>query len=444
MSRATRCPCAIDSIPGITLTVPLALLNQVDAARLGWLVPGMVREKIHWYLKSLPKALRNRETPLPPVVTAFLLAAEDESAVSMRIEDSLREFLEHRWRTRIAPDVWDDAGPSSHLVVNLRVVDAAGRELAAGRDLRALRSQLGEAAQLTFASSDPGIERTGMKTWDVGDLPETISFLRNGQRLTGHPAIVDEGTSVGVKMIDTADAATHAHRKGVVRLLRLALNEQLKQLEKGSGAFNAIALQLRSRVAPDKLRDDMIDAIADRAFISDDPLPRTALQFDAQKQRARTRLPAVRDGMQRILADIARGVSELNTAIAAAPTTLRSAVRSVEAHRDRLVYPGFLAATDWEHISQLPRYLEALVRRLRKASENPDRDGRHGHALEAWRQAWETQRAKDEAAGRSNAGIEDFRWWIEELAVALFAQELKTPFPVSQKRLEKRWSDLTR
>ena len=163
-----------------------------------------------------------------------------------------------------------------------------------------------------------------------------------------------------------------------------------------------------------------------------------------QKQRARTRLPAVRDGMQRILADIGRGLAALNAAIAAAPSSLRSATRSVEAHRDRLVYPGFLGATDWEHIAHLPRYLDALVRRLRKAPENPDRDGRHGHAVEAWRQMWETQRTKDEAAARSNAGIDDFRWWIEELAVALFAQELKTPFPVSQKRLEKRWSDLTR
>ena len=446
---------------GLTLTVPLALLNQVDAARLGWLVPGMVREKIHWYLKSLPKALRNRETPLPPVVTGFLCAADEAASPrahsppaqtgsaqpqepSPRIEDSLRGFLERRWGTRIAVDAWDDSQPPPHLVVNIRVVDAAGRELAAGRDLRVLRSQLGEAAQLTFASNDPGIERTGMKTWDVGDLPETISFLRNGQRLTGHPAIVDEGTSVGVKMLDTADAASRAHREGVVRLLRLALHEQLKQLEKGSGGFNAIALQLRSRIAADKLRDDMIDAIADRAFIADDPLPRTATQFDMQKQRARTRLPAVRDGMQRILADIGRGLAALNAAIAAAPSSLRSATRSVEAHRDRLVYPGFLGATDWEHIAHLPRYLDALVRRLRKAPENPDRDGRHGHAVEAWRQMWETQRTKDEAAARSHAGIDDFRWWIEELAVALFAQELKTPFPVSQKRLEKRWSDLTR
>ena len=453
---------------GITLTVPLPLLNQVDPARLDWLVPGMIREKVHWYLKALPKALRNRETPLPPVVTAFLVASDaSRDAADARdtraaagtggdtprggareghksVADALRDFLESRWSTRIPPDTWDDAEPPPHLIVNIRVVDAAGRELASGRDLRALQTQLGEAAQLTFAAHDPGIERSGAKAWDFGELPESISFIRNGRRLTGYPAAVDEGTSVGVKLVDTADAAQRAHRAGVIRLLRLALSEHVKQLEKGWSGFNAVALQLRGRIAPEQLRDDMIDAIVDRAFIGDDPLPRNAAQFDAQKQRARARLPAVRDGIQRLLAEIAADVVQLGAALAALPPALRSLSRAIDAHRDRLVHPGFLTSTGWEHLAHVPRYLKALMRRVRKYPENPERDARHAAAIDLWRQKWEAHRAREQMLGRNNPALDDFRWWIEELAVALFAQELKTPFPVSQKRLEKRWSELMR
>ena len=470
---------------GITLTVPLALLNQIDAARLDWLVPGMVREKVLWLLKTLPKTMRNRETPLqavvtdflvecdhssdpiaprdarnePPVITAAFREARNELPVitaTLRdasnalpvIATAFREFLQNRWSIRIAADVWDGAEPPPHLVVNIRVADAAGKELGAGRDLKALRAQLGEAAQLTFASNDPGIERTGAKAWDFGDLPESISFVRNGQRLTGYPAVIDEGTSVAVRLLDTSDAAQVAHRTGVLRLIRLALSEQLKQLEKGWPGFNAVAMQLRARIPPEKLRDDLIKEICDRAFIGDDSLPRNASQFDAQKQRARTRLPAVRDGAHRMLTEIASDLTQLNALLAAMPPALRNGARKIETHRDRLVFPGFVTATGWEHLSQVPRYLKALARRLRKLAENPERDGRQGAAVEAWRQKLDEFLARAETVGAKGMGqrlteIEGFRWWVEELAVALFAQELKTPFPVSQKRLEKRWADLT-
>ncbi|MEP7084116.1 MAG: ATP-dependent RNA helicase HrpA, partial [Betaproteobacteria bacterium] len=275
---------------GVTLTVPLALLNQVDEARLGWLVPGMIREKVQWQLKALPKTLRNRETPLTAVVTDFLVAC-DRSPQTLAI--SLREFLIARWKVSVPIDVWDDATPPPHLLVNLRVVDAAGKELGAGRDLRALKLQFGEAAQLTFAAADPGIERSGLKAWECGELPQSLSFVRDGRRLTGYPALVDEGETVAVRLLDTADAAQRAHRQGVLRLLRIALKEQLRQLEKGWPNFNAVALQLRGRITPERLLADWIGAICDRAFIGDDPLPRNAAQFEAQKQRARARLPAV-------------------------------------------------------------------------------------------------------------------------------------------------------
>jgi ATP-dependent helicase HrpA len=426
---------------GITLTVPLALLNQVDESRLDWLVPGMVREKVQWHLKALPKALRNRETPLTAVVTEFLLACDRSPQA---IAPALREFLLARWKMAIPADVWEGARPPPHLQVNVRVVDAAGKELGAGRDLGALKSQFGEAAQLTFAASDPGIERSGLKAWDCGDLPASLSFMRDGRRLTGYPALVDEGETVAVRLLDTAEAAERAHRRGVLRLLRVALREQIRQLEKGWPNFNVVALQLRTRIPPDRLLADWMETICDRAFIGEDTLPRDGAGFEGQKQRARARLAAVRDGAQRLLTEIAAEYAQLSAALGQSPAPLQKKARALEAHRDRLVFPGFMQELGWDHLAQLPRYLKGILRRYQKFPEDPDRDGRQGAIIDAWRQRWVEQVARAAKAGQVSAELQYFRWWIEELAVALFAQELKTPLPVSHKRLEKRWSELTR
>ena len=424
---------------GITLTVPLALLNQVDESRLDWLVPGMVREKVQWYLKALPKTLRNRETPLTAVVTGFLVAC-DRSA--QPIATVLREFLVQRWSIAITADVWDGALPPPHLRVNLRVVDAAGMELGAGRDLRAMRAQLGEAAQLTFAASDPGIERAGLTAWDCGELPVSLTFIRDGRRLTGYPALVDESDTVAVRMLDTAEAAGRTHRLGTLRLLRIALKEQIRQLEKGWPNFNAVALQLRTRIAPARLLEDWANAICERAFLGDDELPRNGTQFETQKQRSRARLAAVRDGAQRLLTEIAAEYAQLSAALGSAPAPLQRKARALETHRDRLVFPGFMQELGWGHLAQLPRYLKGILRRYQKYPDNPEKDGRHGAVIEAWHQRWLEQLARAEKAGQVSVELREFRWRIEELAIALFAQELKTPYPASQKRLEKFWSEI--
>jgi HrpA-like RNA helicase len=221
-------------LDGLTLTVPLRLLNQLPEERLTWLVPGMVREKVTHYLKALPKALRNRVIPLPEIVTAFLETAQDATAP---LPDAIRAFLEKRLATQIAAAVLRDVELPAHLQVNVAVVDDAGAELASGRDVAALRDQLGQAAQLSFAASDPAFERKGMKQWDFGDLPESLTVARGGSRITGYPAIVDDGDSVSLALFDTAPAAERSTRNGVVRLLTLALREVLSRYDKGEPGF---------------------------------------------------------------------------------------------------------------------------------------------------------------------------------------------------------------
>ena len=424
---------------GLTLTVPLALLNQIDGGRLSWLVPGMIREKLTFLLKALPKAMRNRLAPLPDAVTAFLEAVPYGQEP---LTDALRRWLRTRLSETPPADAWDATPLPAYLQVEIRVVDGAGAELAAGRDLAALRIRLGEAAQLSFAQAGPSLERRGLKAWDFGDLPETLTMVRQGQRFTGYPALVDDGDSVSIVLIDTPAAAAAAMRAGIVRLIRIALKDLVVRHEKGGAGFAQAALQLKTAIPTDRLLADVLAAICDRAFVGDDSLPRSEKGFAEQVKRARARLPAVAEGAFRLLATIAGLHHALTQRAVTLPRTSSRLVAEVRNRRDGLVYPGFFQATPWAQLAHLPRYLTALDRRLAKSAENPARDARHAESVERWWERYRERADLNRKTGTLEPGLEQFRWLLEELQVSLFAQELKTPFPVSYKRLERAWTDL--
>ncbi|HEX3631233.1 MAG TPA: ATP-dependent RNA helicase HrpA [Casimicrobiaceae bacterium] len=432
-------------LDGLTLTVPLALLNQIDAARLSWLVPGMIREKVGWYLKALPKAWRNRLTPATEIVTGFLESIDRAApAAGIDLADALRTFLGARLGEALPADVWESTEPPPHLRVNVRIVDASGKELAQGRDLAVLRTQLGEAAQLSFAAAGPEFERSGIRSWDFGDLPETLTVERGGRRLTGYPALVVDGDSAALRLYDTRDAADAATRIAVVRLIRQQLKDALQRWEKNPPGFAAAALPLKTAIPTDALLADVLAAVCDRAFVGDDPLPRSERAFADQVKRARTRLPAVVEGAFRMLGAIAADYHALSQRLAALPRSLARLGAEVRAQRAALVYPGFFSATPWPQLGHLPRYLQALDKRIAKAAADPARDAKHAQTVAA---LWERYRARAEAnraAQRVEPALEAFRWQLEELKVSLFAQELRTPFPVSYKRLEKAWAELIR
>ena len=428
-------------LDGLVLTVPLALLNQVPDAALSWLVPGMERELITHYLKSLPKAWRNRVVPVPEFVSAFQDSAPDRSAALVA---ELRGFMTTRCGEAPPAELFDDIGLPAHLQVHLSVVDAAGRELAGGRDLAALRGQLGQAAQLSFAGTEPAFERTGITRWDFGDLPELLHIERDGRRLTGYPALVDATDSVSLVLLDTAMAAAEATRGGVLRLMRRELRDAIARFDKGGSGFAAAALQLKTTIPTDRLLQDVLAAALDRALLADDPLPRNAQTYADTVKRARARLPAVIEGAFRLLQAVAAEVQALNQRLAGLPKTHARIAAEVRAQRDALVYPGFFSATPWGQLEHLPRYLRALDRRLAKFAERPDRDAKHaGDVSRLWQQYADCAE-RHHKADRREPALEEFRWLLEELRVSLFAQELKTPFPVSFKRLSKAWNDLPR
>jgi ATP-dependent helicase HrpA len=430
-------------LDGVTVTVPLHRLNQLEPGPFEWLVPGLIREKIAQCFKTLPKHLRRRLVPAPQHVTAFLTECEKRETGSEQRETltgALARYVERVAGVPVSPDTWDSVELPPHLRMNFRVVDDAGRELAAGRDLAALKLQLGEAAQLTFSSAGAGIEKGGIRAWDFGVLPAQIDFSRGGRRLTGYPALADEGESVAIRLFDTRPAADAAMRSGVRRLLRIVLKEQMRQLEKSLPGLTQAALALRGLAPADDWKEDLLTAVADRAFIGEDELPRDANAFEGLKQRARTRLPAVREAACRLFAAIAEEHQRAQQKLAATAKSMPQAAADVRAQLARLVFRGFLTATPWDRLHDLPRYLKAAQLRLDKAAGDPVRDQRHaGSIAELWRR-YEERAARERRAGRIDPRVEDFRWRIEELRVSLYAQELKTPYPVSYKRLDKLWS----
>ncbi len=428
-------------LDGVTATIPLALLNQLDAIRAEWLVPGMLREKVTALIKILPKTYRRVCVPVPDFVTGFL---EHTKVGVQPILLALVEYIKKQTSLKLGVDDFMIDKLPEHFFMNFSVIDEKYRELGMGRDWHALKKQLGNAAQLTFRDGTANnIEKTGIKQWDFGDLPATLTFSKEGHQLTGYPALEDNIDSVAIKLFDTEQAAYLSHRAGVSRLMRFELKEQMKQLQKALPNFNQYALQLRNVISPDDLKEDLVTTLADRAFVGEDDLPRTNNEFMALKQRARTRLPAVKDALFHTVGIIGTEYFALAEKQAKMPAKANRLSKDVETQIQSLLYKGCFSQTPWDQLQHLPRYLKGLRLRIEKQPSNPDRDGKHAASIGLLWQKWQAEIEKQSKLDNISPELQNFRWLIEELRVSLFAQELKTPFPVSTKRLDKIWNDIT-
>jgi len=426
-------------LDGVTLRLPLYLLNRVDAARADWLVPGLIREKLTALLKNLPKDRRRPLIPLPDTVTAFL---STEQPGERALTEALGSWIRRKTGADIHPDEWKGELPA-HLRMNFSVVDDGGQELAGGRDLAALRAQLGGAARITYGggAEDNSFERSGLTEWTFGDLPAQVKFQRGGRELVGYPALVDVGEAVDLRLLDDAAAAEAETRRGVVRLLRIALAAQFKQLDNDLGRETALALKYRAFGGADKLRAELLDAIAARALLGDDEAPRCQKDFDRQKERAKPRIAVVKQALLRDVADILDLHAQAAARLGAAPQ-FPGPMRDEQAHLAALVPNDFIAATPWARLKDLPRYLKGILRRLEKLPASAERDARAMAGILTLQNKYLARRAQ--AKGAVSAALDEFRWHLEELRISLYAQELKTPYPVSVKRLDKLWDELAR
>lgn len=425
-------------LDGVTMTVPLTVLNRLHAPSLEWLVPGMLREKIQLLIKALPKQIRRICVPVPDFITKFLESNPDRQAA---IIPQLAHFIaksagDMRVLEQIDQDAWAAQELPEHCYLNLRIIDDGGQELAGGRKLHELQQQLGQAAAVTFRDNTQEFERDNVTTWDIGTLPESIKFARGKQQLTGYLGLQKEKDGrIALRLFDTTEAAEQAHRQGVIELMKLQLKEQVKDLNKGIQGFTQAAMLLK-HINADTLRDDLTQAVCDRAFIGEDELPRNEKAFKEQIKRARSRLPAVKEALSRYLQETAAAYAELNGKLGKHPLTHLLRLRL-----QTLLAPGFASHTPWAQWPRLPIYLKAMTLRLEKYSSNPARDAAREADIQELEQMWQE---KTDSLVKQGLPISDdlaaFKWMIEELRVSLFAQELKTPYPVSVKRLLKEWS----
>ncbi|MGN6985118.1 DUF3418 domain-containing protein [Neisseria sp. P0008.S010] len=427
-------------LDGVTLTLPLTVLNRISPAALEWLVPGMIREKIQLQIKALPKQIRRICVPVPEFITQFLSQNPDRNApILPQLAQAIAKTAgDIRILEQINQDEWAAFRLPEHCYFNLRIIDDGGQELTMGRDLIQIQQQLGKAAATTFRDNTQEFERDNVTTWDIGTLPESIKFARGKQQLTGYLGLQKEKDGrIALRLFDTSAAAEQAHRLGVIELMKLQLKEQVKDLNKGIQGFTQAAMLLK-HINADTLRDDLTQAVCDRAFIGEDELPRNEKTFKEQIKRARSRLPAVKEALSRYLQETAAAYAELNSKLGKHPLThlLRQRLQT-------LLAAGFATRTPWAQWPRLPIYLKAMTLRLEKYSGNPSRDAAREADIQELEQMWQE---KTDGLVKQGQPVSDdlaaFRWMIEELRVSLFAQELKTPYPVSVKRLLKELNSL--
>jgi ATP-dependent helicase HrpA len=431
---------------GLTLTVPLIALNQLSAKRCDWLVPGLLKDKVALLAKTLPQKLRHKLGPLPEFAECFVATTGALDGHS-REDLSLAEAIARRARADLNLVVPLDAfRPEllpAHLAMNFRVVDEHGRQLAMGRNLAQLRAELGEQAGEQFSAvAQPKAALSGITAWTFGELQEMMEIRQGSQTLIGYPALVDRGASVDLEVLDSPQKARELHGDGLRRLFMLQLKEQTKYLEKNLPGLRDMGMQFLPFGDAASLKDQLLRVTFDRACMAE-PLPTMQAEFLRRCEEGKTRLSLLAQEICRLVGSILGEYQGLQKKLQGSRSSPQ-AVREIEEQIVRLLPKNFIAATPWERLQHIPRYLKAAALRLDKLRADPARDARASAEFNPLWQAWLREDLKQRKQGVADAQLEQFRWLLEELRVSLYAQELRTPVPVSGKRLQKMWQSMQR
>ncbi len=423
---------------GVTLTVPAAMLPQLPRARLEWLVPGLLREKCIALLKSLPKAIRRQVVPIPDWVDAAL---ETLTPDDMPLTEALGEFLRRRTGARVHPDDWRPDQLDPHLTMNVRVVDHQGKTLGQGRDVHALERRFEEAAgEGARALAAEASEAPAVDGLPAAPLPESRVTTQAGIRVEAFPALVREGEAFRIELYDHPGKAEQAHRRGVARLAMTRLPEQVRAIERLKG-LETCALLFAKVGSKRALVDDVVEAVFTRT-VGVAPLPRSADDLEARLDAVRDTLVPSAEALVATLKSALEGHLAVTKALKGNLNLALALVYSdLKAQMQRLVHPGFVGeAGEW--LAEYPRYMEAALIRLEKAPRERMRDQMHMQAVQDFQARLAARRESQRRGGHEDPELVEFGWWIEELRVSLFAQQLGTRMPVSEKRLERRWAEL--
>ena len=431
---------------GVTLLLPVAALNQIPATACDWLVPGLLEEKIATLLKGLPQSLRRNFVPLPQYAQAATeaLAPLARSEAPPSLIESLTAFLKRTTGVEVPRTAWRPEALPPHLRLNIRVLDDKGKVLDEGRDLAELRMKLAEAARQAVRHSASDWARGPISDWDLGDLPMEVTIAAGRQALVAYPALTLEADgSVYLRLHESPAAARAAHRLGVCRLLWLCQRERRKQTERDLAArLKTACLQwgmLRpGETCPGLIRDLLVAACLLALAARDAADIRSAADFATTAQALG---PRMAEGVERLVGlttTCLDQASSLREALARAPAAWKAAVADMQRQLDALLPPGFLVHTPTTRLARLPAYLKAMHLRLEKLARNPTRDAQAMAALAPLLADWRTALARRP----DDPALQEFRWQLEELRIALFAQEVRTAEPTSVKRLAKRLAEI--
>ncbi|MBL0028413.1 MAG: ATP-dependent RNA helicase HrpA [Rhodanobacteraceae bacterium] len=422
---------------GVTLEVPLMALNQVDAERTEWLVPGLLPEKLVALIKSLPKTLRRRFVPASDFAAACVEALR--SRMRGNVTAAVAAELQRMTGTEVPPESWRPEELPAHLRMNFRIVDEHGAALAAGRDLARLRAELGERARRSFSA---GLQQDGAGrrsvAWDFGPLPVVTEIERNGVRMQAYPVLQDEGDAVAWQWYDDARRAEQANRAGIRRLVLLALSAKVKYLKKEIPALKTMCAHYLPLGNCGELQTQLVEAAVDQVFLSGRPLPRSEEEFRQRLAEGASALVAAFNELCRLAADILAAYHEIRRALAQEqPPACKPAIADMTVQLEYLVYGGFLRDVPPDWLRHYPRYLKAMRIRLDRLRTRPEKDAQLLAEIGPLWQKWlrESSRGADIPASQDIP----MRWLLEELRVSLFAQELKTLVPVSAQRLQRVW-----
>ncbi|MFN3983990.1 MAG: ATP-dependent RNA helicase HrpA [Rhodocyclaceae bacterium] len=472
---------------GVTLSVPLAMLNQIPAARCEWLVPGLLEEKVTALLKTVPQKHRHRLQPMADSAAAFMAAMEaGEFDSDQPLLKALQRFVEERVSLKLPMESFRPENLKPHCFMNFRLIDEHGRVLGQSRNLADLRArhgrqvaerfrqaQLADALQAVgvaeaavAAAPAPtrqsggregggGVQRgassprqsgatsleatgalSGLTAWTFGELPELLELRVAGRDVIGFPALHDDGDSVSLRPFDTPEEARRVHLKGLARLFALNLKDQVKAIERLPD-LRKLALAFMSFGTEAELKQQLVSATLARVCLLE-PLPVDADSFGRRCGEAKPRVSLVAQEFMRLIAQLLAeqaSVAKRLTALKGFPEV----EADLRTQLDGLMRKDFIIAFPWERLAHFPRYLKAMGIRLDKLRNNPTRDAQTMAEWKALAQVFERERLAKRKAGVEAPEFEEFRWLLEELRVGLYAQELKTPMPVSVKRLQKIW-----
>ena len=429
---------------GVTLTLPLPALNQLPANRCEWLVPGLLKEKVLALLKTLQQKYRHRLQPLDEFARDFCDAEHDLDEPLVR---ALTRAAEEHLAMKLPLDALRTGELRPHLFMNFRLTDEHGGTLAVSRNLAELRAEYRGRVEQAYAAAEVQHEAaagdlSGLTAWSFGALPELMEVKVGAGTTVGFPALVDMGEAVRLTAFDTEEKARAEHRRGLARLFALQLAAQVKAIEKLPG-LRELALQFLSLGTEKELREQLIAVTLERTCLMA-PLPTDEASFAARREAARGRILLVAQEILRLLGTILAEHAALAKKLVSLQKAFPQACADIAAQLAELMRSGgnarFIATTPFERLQHYPRYLKAISLRLDKARADPARDARLMADWQGLGRPWERERNTMLKSGQQgDAFLDEFRWLLEELRVALFAQELKTTSPVSVKRLQKMW-----